>query len=227
MRGDKGLKFRQFADMRVLLLLFLLAAPVMAQDGEAGHRLWHFWRNECATCHGQDGKGIDAIQVPAIAGLPDYYVLQQIHKFRDGLRGQDPDESSVYFMHREAVELDDGLYRELAGIIAGMEPRRTLHSVIGDVDRGERLYLRNCAGCHGSAAEGNPSKESPPLYLFQDWCLVDQIERFQRGKRRADPLNVESVKMHAMTKRLWRQRHVYDLAAYVTTRAQGEPDADP
>ncbi|MEM7012055.1 MAG: c-type cytochrome [Verrucomicrobiota bacterium] len=208
--------------------LLILASPLLAlAETESEHRIEHFWRNECATCHAVNGQGIDEIKAPAIAGLPDYYVMQQIEKFKSGMRGVDPDDKNVSFMHEEATELDEELFRELAKLIAGLEPRKTVHSVIGDIERGNVLYKRHCETCHGPAAAGNAAKEIPPLYGFQDWYLVDQIERFRRGKRKADPYNVETVKMHAMAKSLWRQRDVNALAAFIATRLEGETDGEP
>ncbi|MFT5471303.1 MAG: cytochrome c oxidase subunit 2 [Verrucomicrobiales bacterium] len=209
------------------LLLFLFVVPVFGQDDDSEHRVWHFWRNECAGCHGQDGKGVDAIKSPAIAGLPDYYVMQQIRKYRLGLRGAEKSEENVYFMHREAEALGDELFKDLARIISGMEPHRTLHSTIGDIERGKRLYQKHCTDCHGPAAAGDAAKEAPPLHGFQDWYLVEQIERFKRGRRKSDPLNLESVKMHLMARSLWRRSDINALAAFITSNLDGQTDADP
>lgn len=215
--------------MRIFLFLALAGAVFGQDDSEAEHRVRHFWMNECATCHAGNGQGIDEIKAPAIAGLPDYYVMQQVRKYRDGLRGlgDEPGDENVAFMHREAADLDDDLFRELAKLIAGLQPRQTVHSVIGDIERGEQVYAKHCAECHGGDAQGDAAKEAPPLHGFQDWYLVQQIERFRKGKRKADPWNVESVKMHLMARSLWRKRDVNGVAAFISTRLEGEPDAEP
>jgi cytochrome c oxidase subunit 2 len=41
----------------------------------------------CAYCHGSDGKGIQAMNAPRLAGMTDWYLARQLHNFRDGVRG--------------------------------------------------------------------------------------------------------------------------------------------
>ena len=44
--------------------------------------------NYCQPCHTAAGTGSDhKIAAPNIAGLPQWYVEAQLHKFRDGVRG--------------------------------------------------------------------------------------------------------------------------------------------
>jgi cytochrome c553 len=33
----------------------------------------------CAACHGDDGKGIEVLSAPRLAGIPDWYLLRQIN----------------------------------------------------------------------------------------------------------------------------------------------------
>lgn len=217
--------------MVLLSLWVLLSLSAFAQNAEdeRAFRTLHFWKNECASCHGQDGQGYDEGRGPAIAGLPDYYFMQQIRKYREGIRGGTvpKDDDNIYFMHREAVELGDELFKDLAAYVAALPPRRAAHSVVGDIERGGILYANLCAECHGSDAEGNAAKESPPLHGFQDWYIIEQVQRFRRGERKADPQNQDSVAMHSMAKRLWRPRDIRNIAAFITTRLDGEPDAQP
>ena len=44
----------------------------------------------CAACHGDDGKGIELLSAPRVAGIPDWYLLRQIHNFQTGIRGTHP-----------------------------------------------------------------------------------------------------------------------------------------
>jgi cytochrome c oxidase subunit 2 len=41
----------------------------------------------CAACHGDDGKGIEVLSAPRVAGIPDWYLLRQIRNFDAGIRG--------------------------------------------------------------------------------------------------------------------------------------------
>ena len=46
----------------------------------------------CAACHGDDGKGIEVLSSPRLAGIPDWYLLRQINNFEKGIRGTHADD---------------------------------------------------------------------------------------------------------------------------------------
>jgi len=41
----------------------------------------------CAACHGDDGRGIEVLSAPRVAGIPDWYLKRQIENFDTGIRG--------------------------------------------------------------------------------------------------------------------------------------------
>ena len=41
----------------------------------------------CAVCHGDDGKGIEVLSAPRVAGIPDWYLDRQIRNSDAGIRG--------------------------------------------------------------------------------------------------------------------------------------------
>lgn len=41
----------------------------------------------CVACHGVDGKGNEALKAPPLAGQADWYLVEQLRKFRSGQRG--------------------------------------------------------------------------------------------------------------------------------------------
>jgi cytochrome c oxidase subunit 2 len=41
----------------------------------------------CAACHADDGKGIELLSAPRVAGIPDWYLERQIRNFNSGARG--------------------------------------------------------------------------------------------------------------------------------------------
>jgi cytochrome c oxidase subunit 2 len=44
---------------------------------------------DCANCHGADGQGIK-MNAPRLAGMSDWYLLNQLKNFRNGVRGTHP-----------------------------------------------------------------------------------------------------------------------------------------
>jgi cytochrome c oxidase subunit 2 len=44
----------------------------------------------CAACHGPAGQGIEAMKAPALVNLDDWYLVEQLTKFKAGVRGTRP-----------------------------------------------------------------------------------------------------------------------------------------
>ena len=62
----------------------------MAGDPEVGKSLYA----ACGACHGADGKGNQALNAPPIGLLQSWYIERQLHKFRNGIRGAHPDDTT-------------------------------------------------------------------------------------------------------------------------------------
>ena len=43
----------------------------------------------CMACHGADAKGVKAMHAPSLVGLQDWYMAEQIKKFKAGIRAGD------------------------------------------------------------------------------------------------------------------------------------------
>ena len=50
------------------------------------------YESTCGECHGASGEGVWTVNAPALAGLEDWYLAEQIKKFRDGVRGRHADD---------------------------------------------------------------------------------------------------------------------------------------
>jgi len=84
-------------------------------DVEAGRK---FYKQECASCHGQDGYGDDNKGVPQLTGQYSLYLLKQVEYFRTGERfHDDPDDVEIFREYTDAeiaamlaylATLDDG-----------------------------------------------------------------------------------------------------------------------
>lgn len=51
----------------------------------------HIYR-VCGSCHGWDGRGIQAVKAPRAAGMQDWYLVRQLNNFKQGIRGSHPDD---------------------------------------------------------------------------------------------------------------------------------------
>lgn len=76
----------------------------------------------CSACHGADGAGNQALNAPAIAGQPDWYVLTQLKKFKTGVRGAHPKDVTGASMRAIAMTLvDEQAMKDVARYVASLE----------------------------------------------------------------------------------------------------------
>ncbi len=61
----------------------------------------------CIACHGPDGKGNIAVGAPPIAQQADWYLVTQLKKFKSGMRGVNPDDTTGTQMRAMSLTLQD------------------------------------------------------------------------------------------------------------------------
>jgi cytochrome c oxidase subunit 2 len=45
------------------------------------------YMSTCAACHGLNGLGVESTKAPRLQSMSDWYLVTQLHHFRDGIRG--------------------------------------------------------------------------------------------------------------------------------------------
>ena len=72
-------------------------------DAERGAKLyeWH-----CIQCHRYNASGEKVFGSPPLTGLQDWYMLEQLKRFKDQRRGLDADDSG-YKMHQVVQRIED------------------------------------------------------------------------------------------------------------------------
>lgn len=63
-------------------------------DPEKGKALY----DSCIGCHGIHGEGNPALKAPSQAGMDDWYMLTQLKKFKEGVRGNSPQDMEAMTM---------------------------------------------------------------------------------------------------------------------------------
>jgi cytochrome c oxidase subunit 2 len=72
----------------------------------------------CAACHGQSGEGNEAVKSPGLAHQTDWYIVSQLKKFRDGLRGAQKDDIGGVQMRAMTMLLqDDQAFNDIAAYV--------------------------------------------------------------------------------------------------------------
>lgn len=181
----------------------------------------------CTTCHGVGLGGNRALNAPRLAGLPGWYVRNQLRAFRQGWRGRHPDDSYGAAMWPQAAQLDDAAVERAVDLVESMPapapgpmmiPAADVGlddpAAIGDATRGAGLY-QACAACHGADGSGNAALQAPPLVGSESWYLARQIDGFRRGVRGYDAQDVAGTGMRLASAGLEDEQAVYDTVAYI------------
>ena len=72
----------------------------------------------CVPCHGPDGRGNPALKASPLAFLEDWYLVDQLRKFKSGMRGTHPQDLEGQIMKAAIVALPDAHIRDVAAYIA-------------------------------------------------------------------------------------------------------------
>lgn len=72
----------------------------------------------CASCHGANGEGSQPLNGPALANTSDWYLYEQLQKFKVGVRGSDPRDPIAIMMRPMALTLvDDQAMKDVVAYI--------------------------------------------------------------------------------------------------------------
>ncbi len=128
-QDDAGLQMRPMAqavrrseDLRAVAAYVASlprSSPTATLDGQAaqGQGLYA----TCVACHGADGKGNEALKAPPLVGQNDWYIVAQLKKFKDGLRGTDAGDVTGQQMRAMAnVLVDEKAMRDVAAYIRSL-----------------------------------------------------------------------------------------------------------
>lgn len=162
--------------------------PVVAMDSSGSPvssrtlQQWHL----CGTCHGEAGQGKKELRAPAIAGLPEWYIGEQLKKFRSGARGGHPQDIPGMRMMPMSRTLKEDDVAPMVRFVASLPKATLTHTIVGDAGKGEQSFAI-CATCHGAHGEGVQAVGGPPLVNQNDWYLKAQIQNFKAKIRGGDP----------------------------------------
>jgi cytochrome c553 len=173
----------------------------------------------CAPCHGDHGTGSLALRAPAIAGLPKWYVVAQLNKFKTDVRGAHPDDMEGHRMRPMARTLFKATdVEQVADFVSAMPAVwQAPDFALADTAVGGTTFRNVCTTCHGEGARGNEALGAPPLWNQHDWYLVAQLNKFHSGMRGTDTTDVFGGQMRAMSLTLADSTAMHDVVSYVKT----------
>lgn len=170
----------------------------------------------CQPCHGADAAGNPEIAAPAIAGLPQWYIQEQLRGFQAGYRGDHASDLPGLRMRPMALSLTrEGDIESVAEYVASLDPVYPVSTLHGNAGAGAASYAV-CLACHGADGLGNPDLHAPPIVQLDDWYLLNQLRNFKSGARGARPGDTWGATMRVNSLALTDQA-MQDVIAYVQT----------
>jgi cytochrome c553 len=136
----------------------------------------------CAACHGQDGRGTEDGEIPAIAGQHGSVLLKQLTDFRHEQRWNERMRNFTDRHHLPgAQELTD-----VAAYVAQLPRFPPSAKGIGDgrnLGEGASVYFRSCERCHGPLGQGNVLLRRPRLAGQHYAYLLRQLQETAARQR--------------------------------------------
>ena len=183
--------------MHFKYILYILAFNCFAAD-DIGFTTF---RDNCSACHLDSGHGNPSLKVPSIAGLPRWYVSDQLRKFRYGKRGDHKNDLTGKLMKASTINLNDRTIAFLGRYVQNLKPLEKRSSAKENSAEGKKHYEKNCKSCHGAKGEGDKSARVPPLDVQPDWYLNAQMEKFEKGQRKhtENPVKIQAEYIKEIT----------------------------
>jgi cytochrome c553 len=199
------------------LLLGASFGTAGAQDLENGEKLFTL----CTQCHGSDAGGMPMALAPAIAGMPEWYIQNELGAFRAGQRGNHPGDVGGMRMKPMSRSLrTEQDVKDVAAYVAQLPATQPARLVQGDSEKGKATYSAVCVSCHQADGAGNADLKFPPLLHTSDWYLKTQLMNYKAGVRGNDPTNTNGIVMRSMSQTLTDDQAIDDVVAYIMTLSQ-------
>lgn len=192
-----------------------LSFATSAADNAAGQALY----STCASCHGQDGAGINAMNAPSIAGMSSAYLSRQLKHFKSGARGNKTGDALGAQMSAVANTLTNNqAITDVSAYISTMPIAGQSAKITGDLRKGNNLYQGSCGSCHGGKGEGNPRLNAPRLAHQDADYLTRQFNNFKVGLRGTHSEDRFGRQMKMMAGVLNSPQDLQDIIAYLQTQ---------
>jgi len=172
----------------------------------------------CASCHGQQGEGNQALNAPKLNGLQPWYIERQIKYYQQGVRGAHPDDQYGLQMAPMAGMLaTDDAIRNVAAYISQLPVTSATATVSGDSANGMSIYNANCAACHGREGQGSWATDAPSLAGMSDWYILTQLRNFKAEIRGAHAEDDYGEQMVSFSTAMRNEEQLNDVVSYLNT----------
>jgi cytochrome c553 len=147
----------------------------------------------CQGCHRKDASGRVSGAYPRLAGQHANVLMKQIADIRSGRRSNAKMEPFIDDHVLTAYDIAD-----VAAYLQGLPiPTAIGHGPGTGVEAGRKLYVKDCADCHGAKGEGNGAKFYPMVAAQHYRYLLREVQFIRDGDRRnSNPDMVAVIKAY-------------------------------
>jgi len=178
--------------------------------------------NNCAACHGLDGKGVTT-DIPNLAAQVDVYLVAALNAYKEGKR-------THAALRDMAANMSKADIQNVAAYFASLPPLKLESaSVVQDIHEKGKVAAQTCAGCHGE--DGNSITAGiPSLAGQQPVYFISAVKNYLDGRRKMSTKEKEAmikalnrVDIEAMALYYASQKPAQRQAPDVGNAAAGEP----
>ena len=117
----KNYSNQQIADMVAYIKTFNPQKQLKIIDGDQDNGKIEYQLN-CMACHQKNGKGNKQLFAPNLVGLSDIYIVNQLIKYRDGIRGSGNGDKHAKVMQLFAKNLkNETVMKDIASYIISLQ----------------------------------------------------------------------------------------------------------
>ncbi len=174
----------------------------------------------CQSCHGESLQGNQSLQAPLLSGLSQWYLYRQMQNYREGIRGNHPEDIFGQSMRLSVINLKDIEVQALAEYISKINADKQKTSINADIETGKFVF-EHCISCHGEFGEGDQTIGAPKLSGQSDWYLYQQMINFQKGIRGNHQDDLYGRQMKEMAE-MYNEQMLRDVVSYISTIDQAD-----
>lgn len=122
---------------------------------------------------------------PSLAGMPEWYLNEQMSMFIDGRRKATPEGGFGDEMVRLLKDTDPAELRRFAKHYSSLTPIKIKSELGGDPWNGQVIYQGRgaCINCHLQTGKGDGVSGAPPITIIPEWYFLRQMRAFREGDR--------------------------------------------
>jgi len=150
---------------------------VLALAGDAARGKVAF--DDCAGCHRKDASGRATGAIPRLSGQHASVIVKQVLDIRSGQRI-----NPAMKPHVEEADLGAQALADVASYLQSLPVAGRLGQGPGDgLERGQTLFARDCAACHGAQGEGRADGFFPMVAAQHYQYLMRELGLIRDGGR--------------------------------------------